>query len=213
MAWINLTMANQTVKSGLKAKKIKLPQFFILQNFKKILRPDPELWGCVIFGLRMAHLSWTNFFWYKPFFFLFRTYLGLFIEQNFLKTLQRMQSYNDASFLGPKWPISPNEIFFQKTCWWDLFLSFPPTYMAKIKVRYKSISEILTIKEYWNLIDREPFLAITWELDFSQVCSFRNMLMNHNKFHFTQIPDKTNNVIFLKSPKTMLLDHFWSFLS
>ena len=32
-AWLNLTIANQTVKNGLKAKKIKLPQFFILQNF------------------------------------------------------------------------------------------------------------------------------------------------------------------------------------
>ena len=41
------------------------------------------------------------------------------------------------------------------------------------------------------------------------------MLMNHKNFHFTQIPDKTNNVIFLKSPKTMfwaIFDHFWSFL-
>ena len=53
-------MPNQRVKTGLKAKKIKLPQMifflkttntffmypsaaFILQNFKKILRPDPEL--------------------------------------------------------------------------------------------------------------------------------------------------------------------------
>ena len=38
------------------------------------------------------------------------------------------------------------------------------------------------------------------------------MLMNHKNFHFTQIPDKTNDVIFLKSPKTMLLGHFWLFL-
>ena len=29
------------------------------------------------------------------------------------------------------------------------------------------------------------------------------MLMNHKNFHFTQIPDKTNEVIFLKSPKTI----------
>ena len=59
------------------------------------------------------------------------------------------------------------------------------------------------IKEYWNLIGREPFLAITWEQDF---------LINHKNFHFTQIPDKTNDMIFLKSPKTMFLGHFWSFL-
>ena len=69
----------------------------------------------------------------------------------------------------------------------------------------------MTIKEYWNLIGRDTFLAITWEPDFSQACSFRRMLMNHKNFHFTQIPDKTNDVIFLKSPKTMFLGHFLPF--
>ena len=64
------------------------------------------------------------------------------------------------------------------------------------------------IKEYWNLIGREPYLSLTWELDFSQACSFCRMLMNHKNFHFTQIPDKNNDMIFLKSPKTMLLGHF-----
>ena len=65
------------------------------------------------------------------------------------------------------------------------------------------------IKKYWNLIGQEPFLAITWALDFYQACSFRRMLMNHMNFHFTRIPDKTIDVIFLKSPKTMFLRHFW----
>ena len=87
-----------------------------------------------------------------------------------------------------------------------------PIYMSKIKVRYLSISEISTIREYWNLTDREQFLAITWEPDFSQACNFRRMLMNHKNFRFTQIPDKTNDMIFLKSPKTMFLGHFWPFL-
>ena len=64
------------------------------------------------------------------------------------------------------------------------------------------INEILTIKEYWNLIGRKPFLAIIWLPDFSQPSSFCRMLMNHKNFHFTQIPDKTNDVIFLK---------FWPF--
>ena len=31
------------------------------------------------------------------------------------------------------------------------------------------------------------------------------MLMNHKNFRFTQIPPKTNDMIFLKSPKTL----FW----
>ena len=71
----------------------------------------------------------------------------------------------------------------------------------------------MLIKEYWNLIGQEPFLAITWEPDFSQACSFHRMLMNHKNFDFTQIPDKTNDVIFLKSPKTMFLGHFWTFFA
>ena len=65
------------------------------------------------------------------------------------------------------------------------------------------------IKEYWNLIGRETFLATTREPDFFQARSFRRMLMNNKNFYFTQIPDKTNNVIFLKNPKTMFLGHFW----
>ena len=52
----------------------------------------------------------------------------------------------------------------------------------------------MEIKEYWNLIGREPFLAITWEPDFFQACSFHRMLMNHKNFRFTQIADKTNDI-------------------
>ena len=87
-----------------------------------------------------------------------------------------------------------------------------PIYMPQIKARYQFISEILTIKEYWNLIGQKSFLAITWEPDFSQACSFRRMLINHKNFHFTQIPDETNDVNFLKSLKNMFLGHFWPFL-
>ena len=39
---------------------------FILQNLKKILTADPELWECVIFRPKMAHLPRTKIFWYKP---------------------------------------------------------------------------------------------------------------------------------------------------
>ena len=38
------------------------------------------------------------------------------------------------------------------------------------------------------------------------------MLMNHKNFRFTQIPDKTNDMIFLKNLKTLFLGHFWLFL-
>ena len=35
---------------------------FIVQNLKKILPADPELWGCAIFGPKMAHFpKWELF--------------------------------------------------------------------------------------------------------------------------------------------------------
>ena len=37
------------------------------------------------------------------------------------------------------------------------------------------------------------------------------MLKDHKNFRFTPIPDKTNDMIFLKSPKTLFLDHFGHF--
>ena len=99
---------------------------FILQNLKKILRADPELWGCAIFRPKMTHSSWTIFFWYKPLLLLSFTYCSFSlctISKNSYrrsrgfgpKMIQRIQSYEHAQFLGPKWPISSMR-FFQKTC-------------------------------------------------------------------------------------------------
>ena len=71
---------------------------------------------------------------------------------------------------------------------------------AKNQSQILIIGEILMIQEYWNLIGQESFLAITWELDFFQACTFCRMLTNHKNFHFTHISDKTNDAIFLRSP-------------
>ena len=64
------------------------------------------------------------------------------------------------------------------------------------------------LKSHWL----RAFLAITWEPDFSWPCSFHRMLKDHQYYHFTSFPDKTNHWIFLKSQKTAFQDHFWSFL-
>ena len=53
-AWLNLNHPNQTVKNDIKRSNCpKAP--FILQNVEKILRANPELSGCAIFGPKMAH--------------------------------------------------------------------------------------------------------------------------------------------------------------
>ena len=69
---------------------------------------------CVIFGTKMTHLSRTNFFWYKPLLLLSSAYWPFSLCKIYKKFLQRIQSYEDASFLGPKWFICPKQIFLLK---------------------------------------------------------------------------------------------------
>ena len=62
---------------------------------------------------------------------------------------QWTKSYEDAPFLGPKMEAHlPKRKFFQKI--W--FLSFMSIYTPKVNVRYQSINEILTIKEWLRAI-------------------------------------------------------------
>ena len=88
----------------------------IVQNLKKILTADPELWGCTILGPKMVHLPKTIFFFWKIINIILIYLLAPFIVQNFRNILPAVQSYEHAQFLGLKWPTSPNENFFQKTC-------------------------------------------------------------------------------------------------
>ena len=124
----------------------------------------------------------------------------------------RIQSYEDAQFLGPKWPISPNEFFF----FFKKPANEPCFFHSCLSTCQKSKSDINLLVKYWWLKNTEISLAEShfW-LYFSQACSFHRMLMNQKNFHFTQIPDKINDVIFLKSPKPRFwatFAHFWSIL-
>ena len=64
----------------------------------------------------MAHLSWTEFFWYKSqtIIITFIYLLALLTVQNLKKILTAIQSYEDAPFLGPTWSICPKQNFFWK---------------------------------------------------------------------------------------------------
>ena len=124
-------MPNQTVKNDLKAKikRSNCPKWiflsknnkifmylwapFILQNFKRILRADPELSGCAIFGHKMTHLSWTIFFWCKPLLLLSSTCWPFSLCKIYKKFLQPIQSCEDAPFWGPKWSICSKQFFWK----------------------------------------------------------------------------------------------------
>ena len=106
-----------------KKKLMYLLAPFIPQNFKRILRADPELSESAIFGHKMADLSWTNFFWYKPLL-LLSSSCWTFSLRKFTKT-----SYNRSKFLRissvsePKMVhLPPNNLFLK------LLISFSSNY-------------------------------------------------------------------------------------
>ena len=124
VAWLNLTMPNQTVKNDLKAKKIKLPQmnFFLEKQLIKFSCTYWPLSFCKIlkqfFGPIQSYedVPFSGPKWpicqeqnslVQTIIITFIYLLALFIVQNLKKFLQQMQSYEDAPYLGPKWSICP----------------------------------------------------------------------------------------------------------
>ena len=66
-----------------------------------------------------------------------------------------MQSYEDAQFLGPKWPITPNESFFRKR------VNEPCFFHSCLPTCKKSKSGINLLVKYGRLKNTEISLAIT----------------------------------------------------
>ena len=130
MTWLNLTLPNKTVKNGLKAKKIELPQMnFLLKKqlikfsctywslsfckiLKKFLGPIQN-YEDVPFSGPKKPICHKQFFLVQTIIITFIYLLALFIVQNLKKFLQQIQSYEDAPFLGPKWSICPKQFFLE----------------------------------------------------------------------------------------------------
>ena len=71
---------------------------------------------CAIFGSRMAQLPWMRLFLDTLLYNIILMYLSAFwLYETHKRSLELLQSYDYESFLGPKWPTSPEYIFFQKT--------------------------------------------------------------------------------------------------
>ena len=128
VAWLNLTMHNQTVKNGLKAKKIKLPQMnffsrkrtnkifmyllapFILQNFKKILMANPELEDVPFSGPKWPICHEQTFFGTNHYYY-FHLPLGPFYCAKFKQILTADPEFWGCAIFGPKMVHLPPKIF------------------------------------------------------------------------------------------------------
>ena len=125
MAWLNLTMPNQTVKTALRLKRSNCPKWIFSRKttikfsctywplsfckiFKKFLRPI-QSYEDVIF----KPISPEQNFFGADHYYYFHQHIGPFHYGKFLKKfLEQIQSYEDPQVLGPKWSICPKEFFF-----------------------------------------------------------------------------------------------------
>ena len=108
-----------------------------------------------------------------------------------------------------------NGLFAQMTIFSERLVNKPCYFHWRLSTCQNSKSGInLLVKywrlfeEYWNLIDRELFLDITWEPDFFPGLQFSQSVNEPKELSFTPTPDKANDVIFLKSPKSLFLGYF-----
>ena len=123
MAWLNLTMPNQTVKNGLKTKKIKLPQMnYFLQkqetfsctyyslSFCKILKELLQL----IQQAQDGPFVLNKFFLVQTIIIFFIYLLALFIVQNLQKIATADPKLWGCTIFGPKMVHLPKTIFFSE---------------------------------------------------------------------------------------------------
>ena len=67
------------------------------------------------FGVQNGPFVLNKKFLVQTIIIIFIYLLNLFIVQNFKKFLKWIHSYEDAPFLGPKWPICPQtKVFLEK---------------------------------------------------------------------------------------------------
>ena len=122
----------------------------------------------------MAHLSWTKFFWYKPLLLLSSTYWPFSLCKIQKKFLQRIQSYEDEPFVGPKWSIGPKHFFFLK----KLLISISSTYwpLSWCKIFKKFLPRIQSSED-------APFLGQKWLICPNENFFFRKPVNKPCSFH------------------------------
>ena len=122
---------------------------FILENFKKILRADPELWGYAIFGPKMAHLSWSKKFWNKPLL-LLSSISGPFHCAKFKKILRVDPKLWGCTIFGPKMVHLPKRTLLFGKLLISLSSTYWPFSLRKIFLKnYCCESRVMRMHHFW----------------------------------------------------------------
>ena len=132
---------------------------FILQNFKKILRADPKLWGC---HFRAQNLSWAIFFWYNHYYFhlpISPFHCAKLKKNSYSKSRVMRMHY----FWAQNGPFAPNNFFLEK----NINIIF--IYLLSTPFIVQNFKKILTADSYTILGPKRPiwlnenfFLKTSW---------------------------------------------------
>ena len=123
-------------------------------------------------------------------------------------------------------PFAPNKTLFWKisfsfTYWPFLFFSNSVnkhcSFYSCLSTCQKSKSNMNLLRKHWRLKILKShwlraILGYNLRTRFFPSMQFSQNVKEPKNFRFTQIPGKTNNMIFLKRPKNLFLGHFWPFL-
>ena len=119
---------------------------FHSENFKKIIRDDPELWGCAIFRPKMTHLSWMNFFGTNHYYYLHLP-IGPFHYAKFKKILIVDLELWRCTIFGPKMVHYP-KFFFGKLLI-SVSSTFNPFHCAKFFQRNQHYEDVQFLGPKW----------------------------------------------------------------
>ena len=155
----------------------------------------------------MAHLSRTKFFWYKPLLLLSSTYWPFSLCKIFKKFLQWIQSYEGASFFGPKCFISPKQNFFWKKIINIIFIYLLAFFIVQnLKKNSYSGSRVLRMHRFgaqnffWKIIKITViYLLVTFIVqNFKKNSSTRSRVMRKRNFWAQNGPFPQMRIFFRK---------------
>ena len=144
---------------------------FILQNFNKNSQGQSRVMRMCYFRDQNGPFVMNKISFVQTIIITFIYLLTIFIVQNLKKFLQRIQSYEDAPFWGPKWSICPKQIFFGK------IINIILTYLLALslcKILKNFFQRIQSYENVQLLGQNEPFprIRIFFRKPVNEPCSF-----------------------------------------
>ena len=149
-------------------------------KFKKTLRVDPELWGCAIFGSKMAHLPWTIFFG-TNYCYYFHLPIDPFHCAKFKKILKADLELWRCTISGSKMVHFPQANFFLENYFYHFHLPIGLFHFSKLKKNPSSRSRVMTMCNFWAQNGPFPQMRIFFRKPVNEPCFFHSCLSTCQK--------------------------------